>query len=59
MTPVTSFAGKTVAVFGLGGSGFVSAQALTHVQPHPRSQAIDAVATRSSNSAIDARPGSA
>ena len=28
MTPVTSFAGKTVAVFGLGGSGFVSAQAL-------------------------------
>jgi len=28
MIPVTSFAGKTVAVFGLGGSGLVSAQAL-------------------------------
>ena len=28
MTPVTSFAGKTVALFGLGGSGLVSAQAL-------------------------------
>ena len=28
MIPVTSFAGKTVAVFGLGGSGLASAQAL-------------------------------
>jgi len=28
MTPVTSFAGKKVAVFGLGGSGLVSASAL-------------------------------
>jgi UDP-N-acetylmuramoylalanine--D-glutamate ligase len=28
MTPVTSFAGRTVALFGLGGSGLVSAQAL-------------------------------
>ena len=28
MTPVTVFEGKRVAVFGLGGSGFVSAQAL-------------------------------
>jgi UDP-N-acetylmuramoylalanine--D-glutamate ligase len=28
MTPVTSFKDKTVALFGLGGSGFVSAQAL-------------------------------
>ena len=28
MIPVTSFAGKTVAVFGLGGSGLISAQAL-------------------------------
>ena len=28
MTPVTSFAGKKVAVFGLGGSGLASAQAL-------------------------------
>ncbi|QAY96132.1 UDP-N-acetylmuramoyl-L-alanine--D-glutamate ligase [Methylovirgula ligni] len=28
MTPVTSFAGKRVAVFGLGASGLVSAQAL-------------------------------
>jgi UDP-N-acetylmuramoylalanine--D-glutamate ligase len=28
MTPVTSFAGKTVALFGLGGSGLVSARAL-------------------------------
>ncbi len=28
MTPVTSFAGKTVAVFGLGGSGLASCQAL-------------------------------
>ncbi len=28
MTPVASFAGKTVALFGLGGSGLVSAQAL-------------------------------
>jgi UDP-N-acetylmuramoylalanine--D-glutamate ligase len=28
MTPVTSFAGKTVALFGLGGSGLVSAQTL-------------------------------
>src|SRR6201987_5290732 len=28
MTPVTSFAGKTVAVFGLGGSGFASCHAL-------------------------------
>src|SRR6185312_15266697 len=28
MIPVSSFAGKTVAVFGLGGSGFASAQAL-------------------------------
>ncbi|MCL2453001.1 MAG: UDP-N-acetylmuramoyl-L-alanine--D-glutamate ligase [Alphaproteobacteria bacterium] len=28
MTPVTSFAGKHAAVFGLGGSGFVTAQAL-------------------------------
>jgi UDP-N-acetylmuramoylalanine--D-glutamate ligase len=28
MIPVTVFAGKTVAVFGLGGSGLVSAQAL-------------------------------
>ena len=28
MTPVTSFAGKRVAVFGLGGSGFASCQAL-------------------------------
>jgi UDP-N-acetylmuramoylalanine--D-glutamate ligase len=28
MIPVTTFAGKTVAVFGLGGSGLVSAQAL-------------------------------
>ena len=28
MTPITSFAGKTVAVFGLGGSGLASAQAL-------------------------------
>jgi UDP-N-acetylmuramoylalanine--D-glutamate ligase len=28
MTPVSSFAGKTVALFGLGGSGLVSAQAL-------------------------------
>ena len=28
MIPVTSFAGKKVAVFGLGGSGLVSAQAL-------------------------------
>ena len=28
MIPVTSFAGKTVAVFGLGGSGFASCQAL-------------------------------
>ena len=28
MIPVTSFAGKTVALFGLGGSGLVSAQSL-------------------------------
>ncbi|WEK49851.1 MAG: UDP-N-acetylmuramoyl-L-alanine--D-glutamate ligase [Candidatus Kaistia colombiensis] len=28
MTPITSFAGKSVAVFGLGGSGLVTAQAL-------------------------------
>ncbi len=28
MTPVTAFSGKPVAVFGLGGSGLVSAQAL-------------------------------
>src|SRR6202012_3743834 len=28
MIPVTSFAGKTVAVFGLGGSGFASCEAL-------------------------------
>jgi UDP-N-acetylmuramoylalanine--D-glutamate ligase len=28
MTPVTSFAGKTVAVFGLGGSGLTSCRAL-------------------------------
>ncbi len=28
MTPVSSFAGKTVALFGLGGSGLASAQAL-------------------------------
>ncbi len=28
MTPVTSFNGKHAAVFGLGGSGFVTAQAL-------------------------------
>ena len=28
MIPVTSFAGRTVAVFGLGGSGFASCQAL-------------------------------
>ncbi len=28
MTPITSFAGRTVAVFGLGGSGLASAQAL-------------------------------
>ncbi len=28
MTPVTVFAGQSVAVFGLGGSGFVTAQAL-------------------------------
>ena len=28
MTPITSFAGKRVAVFGLGASGLVSAQAL-------------------------------
>src|SRR5260370_6407491 len=28
MTPVTSFAGKTVAVFGLGGSGLASCDAL-------------------------------
>ena len=28
MIPVTSFAGKTVAVFGLGGSGLAGAQAL-------------------------------
>ncbi|VTZ48626.1 UDP-N-acetylmuramoylalanine--D-glutamate ligase [Methylocella tundrae] len=28
MTPVTAFKGKSVAVFGLGGSGFVTAQAL-------------------------------
>ena len=28
MTPVTSFAGKTVAVFGLGGSGLASCHAL-------------------------------
>jgi UDP-N-acetylmuramoylalanine--D-glutamate ligase len=28
MTPVTSFAGKTVAVFGLGGSGLASCRAL-------------------------------
>jgi UDP-N-acetylmuramoylalanine--D-glutamate ligase len=28
MTPITSFAGKKVAVFGLGGSGLVSASAL-------------------------------
>ena len=28
MIPVTSFAGKTVALFGLGGSGLASAQAL-------------------------------
>src|SRR5262245_22950269 len=28
MTPVTSFAGRNVAVFGLGGSGLVSAEAL-------------------------------
>src|SRR3954468_18598347 len=28
MIPVTSFAGKKVAVFGLGGSGLASAQAL-------------------------------
>ena len=28
MTPVTSFAGKSVAVFGLGGSGLVSCRAL-------------------------------
>ena len=28
MIPVTSFAGKTVAVFGLGGSGLASCQAL-------------------------------
>jgi UDP-N-acetylmuramoylalanine--D-glutamate ligase len=29
MTPVTSFAGRTVAVFGLGGSGLASCHALT------------------------------
>ncbi len=28
MTPVTCFQGKHVAVFGLGGSGFITAQAL-------------------------------
>ena len=28
MIPITSFAGKTVAVFGLGGSGLASCQAL-------------------------------
>jgi len=28
MTPITSFSGKTVAVFGLGGSGLAGAQAL-------------------------------
>ncbi len=28
VTPVTSFAGKSVAVFGLGGSGLVSCRAL-------------------------------
>ena len=28
MTPVTSFSGRTVALFGLGGSGLVTAQAL-------------------------------
>jgi UDP-N-acetylmuramoylalanine--D-glutamate ligase len=28
MTPITSFAGKSVAVFGLGGSGLATAQAL-------------------------------
>ena len=28
MIPVTSFAGKTVAVFGLGGSGLASCHAL-------------------------------
>ncbi|MBV9634175.1 MAG: UDP-N-acetylmuramoyl-L-alanine--D-glutamate ligase, partial [Methylobacteriaceae bacterium] len=28
MTPVTSFAGKTVALFGLGGSGLATARAL-------------------------------
>lgn len=28
MTPITSFAGKSVAVFGLGGSGLVTAEAL-------------------------------
>ncbi|HYI89298.1 MAG TPA: UDP-N-acetylmuramoyl-L-alanine--D-glutamate ligase, partial [Beijerinckiaceae bacterium] len=28
MTPVTTFAGKTVALFGLGGSGLVTALAL-------------------------------
>ena len=28
MIPVTTFAGKTVAVFGLGGSGIATAQAL-------------------------------
>ena len=28
MTPVTCFEGKHAAVFGLGGSGFVTAQAL-------------------------------
>jgi D-arabinose 1-dehydrogenase-like Zn-dependent alcohol dehydrogenase len=28
MTPVTSFNGKHAAVFGLGGSGFIAAQAL-------------------------------
>ncbi len=38
---------------------FVSAQALTNAQPYPLSQAMEAVATRSSNSAIEARPGSA
>ena len=28
MIPITSFAGKTVAVFGLGGSGLASCHAL-------------------------------
>ena len=28
MTPITTFAGRKVAVFGLGGSGLVSASAL-------------------------------